>query len=190
MNRTVRQNLREVTAVLSVVSLALVFAAARQAIPGAFLPGAPAWLMDVIPHVNATISVAAIACIALGVREARAKRFDSHRKYMLAAFGLFVAFLALYLWKVALKGPQSFPGSGVVELAYLGVLAIHMILAVVCIPLLYYVLLLAWTHPVSELPETAHKRVAKVAAPLWLISFVLGNVVYVMLYLVPSGFYG
>ena len=190
MERRVRRNLREVTAVLSIVSLALVFAAARQAIPGSVLPGAPAWLLEVIPHVNAGISLAAIACIVLGIREARARRFETHRKYMLAAFGLFVAFLALYLWKVALKGPQPFPGTGVVELAYLGVLAVHMILAIVCIPLLYYVLLLAWTHPISELPETSHKRVAKVAAPLWLVSFVLGNVVYVLLYLVPPGFYG
>lgn len=190
MERRVRRNIREVTAVLSVVSLALVFAAARQAIPGAVLPGAPAWLLDAIPHANAVISLAAIGCIVLGVREARARRFETHRKYMLAAFGLFVAFLALYLWKVALKGPQSFPGSGLVELAYFAVLAIHMILAIVCIPLLYYVLLLAWTHPISELPETNHRRVAKVAAPLWLLSFVLGNVVYVLLYLVPAGFYG
>ncbi|WP_323192962.1 DUF420 domain-containing protein, partial [Halostella sp. PRR32] len=85
---------REVTAVLSVVSLALVFAAARQAIPGSVLPGAPAWVLDLVPHVNAGISLVAIVCIVLGVREARAKRFDAHRRYMLAAFGLFVAFFA------------------------------------------------------------------------------------------------
>lgn len=175
---------------LSVVSIALVFAAARQAIPGSVLPGAPAWLLDAIPHVNAVLSTIAIACIVLGVREARSRRFETHRRYMLAAFGLFVAFLALYLWKVALKGPQPFPGSGAFELAYLGILAVHILLAVVCIPLLYYVLLLAWTHSIAEIPETNHRRVAKVAAPLWLISFVLGNVVYVLLYLVPVGFYG
>jgi len=123
------------------------------------------------------------------VREARAKRFDRHRKLMLGAFALFVGFLALYLWKVALEGPTSFPASGMIELAYFGILAVHIVLAVVCIPLLYYVLLLAWTHSLREIPETNHRRVATVAAPLWLISFVLGNVVYVMLYLVPPGFY-
>jgi putative membrane protein len=190
MERRVRRNLREVTAVLSVVSIGLVFAAARQAIPGSVLPGAPAWVLDLVPHVNAVLSTIAIVCIVLGVRAARAKRFETHRKYMLAAFGLFAGFLALYLWKVALKGPQSFPGSGVVELAYLGILAVHILLAVVCIPLLYYVLLLAWTHSIAEIPETNHRRVAKVAAPLWLISFVLGNVVYLLLYVVPTGVYG
>jgi putative membrane protein len=190
MERTVRRNLREVTVVLSVVSLALVFAAARQAIPGSVLPAAPEWVFAAIPHVNAAISTVAIVAIALGVRAARARRFERHRRLMLGAFALFVGFLVLYLWKVAAKGPTAFPGNGVVELAYLGILAVHVLLAVVCIPLLYYVLLLAWTHSVAELPETDHGRVARVAAPLWLVSFALGNVVYVLLYLVPGGFYG
>jgi putative membrane protein len=97
---------------------------------------------------------------------------------------LFVAFLALYLYKVALKGPNTFQGSGLAEIAYFGILGVHMVLAIVCIPLLYYVLLLAMTRPMHELSATAHPRVGKVAAPLWLISFVLGIVVYVMLYVV------
>lgn len=189
MEATVRRNLRAVTAVLSVVSLALVFAAARQAIPGAVLPGAPAWLLEAIPHVNAVISVLAMAGIFQGVRAARAERYRTHQRYMFGTFGLFVAFLVLYLWKVALKGPTTFPGSGVVELAYLGLLAVHILLAVVCIPLLYYVLLLAWTHSIGELPETSHARVARVAAPLWFVSFFLGTVVYVLLYVVPTGVY-
>jgi putative membrane protein len=190
MEATVRRNLREVTTILSVVSLVLVFAAARQAIPSAILPAAPPWVFAAIPHVNAGISVTAIALIVLGVRDARHSRFERHRRLMLAAFALFVAFLALYLWKVAVKGPQTFPGSGAIELAYLGVLAVHMLLAIVCIPLLYYVLLLAGTHSMSELPDTAHGRVARIAAPLWVLSFLLGTVVYVLLYLVPPGVYG
>jgi len=190
MERTVRRNLREVTVALSVVSLALVFAAARQAIPGAVLPAAPAWLLDAIPHVNAVISVLAMAGIVRGVRAARAGRYRTHRRYMLATFGLFVAFLALYLWKVALNGPTTFPGTGAVELAYLALLAVHVVLAVVCIPLLYHVLLLAWTHSIGQLPETTHARVARVAAPLWFVSFFLGTVVYVLLYVVPPGVYG
>jgi putative membrane protein len=44
--------------------------------------------------------------------------------------------------------------------------------------------LIASTHDVSELPETAHPRLGRIAAALWLISFALGIVVYAMLYLV------
>lgn len=190
MERRVRRNLPAVTAVLTVVSLVLVFAAARQAIPGMLLPGAPTWVFEAIPHVNAAISVTAISTIALGWRAARRGQYWRHRRLMLAAFALFVGFLALYLWKVAVKGPQPFPGSGLAELAYLAVLGVHMLLAIVCIPLLYYVILLAWTHRISEIPGTNHRRVARIAAPLWVLSFLLGMVVYVLLYLVPAGVYG
>jgi len=37
---------------------------------------------------------------------------------------------------------------------------------------------------VSELPHTDHPRAGKVAAGLWLVSFTLGIVVYLMLYVV------
>jgi putative membrane protein len=67
---------------------------------------------------------------------------------------------------------------------YLPLLAIHIGLAIVCVPLLYYVLLLALTRPVTELPETPHRKVGRVAASLWLISFTLGVVVYAQLYLI------
>lgn len=189
MQQTVKRNVPAVTAVLSVVSLALVFAAARQLVPEALLPAAPDWVLDAIPHVNAAISVVAVVVILAGLRAVRRKEYDRHRKLMLTGVVLFVAFLGLYLYKVALKGPNTFPGSGVVELAYLAILAVHMVLAVVCIPLLYYVLLLALTHPIPELRETAHPRIGRIAAPLWLVSFVLGTVVYVLLYLVPASAY-
>jgi putative membrane protein len=86
---------------------------------------------------------------------------------------------------VSILGPSGFAGpEAVYQFVYLPVLAIHMLLAIVCIPLLYYVALLALTRPVSEIPGTKHKRIGRVAAALWLTSFVLGNVVYLLLYVV------
>jgi len=185
MRQYVRERLSLVTAVLSIVSLALVFAAARQAIPPAVLPGLPEWLLGIIPHVNAVVSVLAIGAIVAGVRFVRRGHIRRHRAAMLSAFALFVVFLVLYLGKVAVAGPRSFPASAPnwVELyVYYPVLGIHMLLAIVCLPLLYYVLLLAATHRPAELPETRHPTIGRVAAALWIVSFVLGLVVYVLLY--------
>jgi len=104
---------------------------------------------------------------------------------MLTSLVLFVAFLALYLYKVALEGPAAFPGPETIyQFVYLPTLAIHIALAIVCVPLLYYALLLALTRPIEELPRTNHRRVGRVAASLWLISFALGVVVYAMLYVI------
>jgi len=185
MHLDARDRVPELTAVLSVVSLALVFAAALGAVPRDTIPRAPDAVMAAIPHVNAAVSSLAVVTILAGVAFARRRQFRNHRAAMLLSAGLFAVFLVLYLYKVALEGPADFPGpDAVYRQVYLPLLAVHILLAVVCIPLLYYVLLLAVSRPVSALADTAHARVGRVAASLWLLSFVLGNVVYALLYVV------
>jgi putative membrane protein len=180
-----RDHVPGLTAVLTVVSLLLVFGAALGAVPRTLLPQASAAVFDLIPHVNAVISTVAIGTILLGVRAIRRGDWRRHRAFMLASLVLFVGFLALYLYKVSVQGPAPFPGpDAVYRFVYLPTLAIHVLLAIVCLPLLYYVALLALTHPVAELTGTHHARVGRVAAALWLVSFVLGNVVYAFLYVV------
>jgi len=180
-----RDRVRAATAVLGTVSLALVFAAAGQRIPTALLPSAPDAFLDLIPHLNAGISLLAIAAIALGWRAIRRGDVDRHRKLMVSAAGLFGAFLALYCYRVALLGPHGFPGPDAIYLyLYLPLLAIHILLAMVCVPLLYYVGLLAATRSIPEIRASPHARIGRVAATLWLVSFGLGVVVYLLLYVV------
>ncbi|WP_436344645.1 DUF420 domain-containing protein [Natronorubrum sp. FCH18a] len=179
-----RERVTPLTAVLSVVSLAVVFAAAGGQIPSSTVPTAPEWVLDAIPHVNVLISATAIGTITLGWRAIRRGDIDRHRVAMLASFGLFAAFLTFYLYRlVATGGPQSFPGPETVyQFVYLPILAIHIFLAIVCVPLVYYALLLAFAYPVEELYQTSHARFGRLAASLWLISFSLGIVVYLLLH--------
>ena len=171
------------TAVLSVVSLALVFAAVLEVIPPSILPRAPDAAIALIPHVNATISALAVVVIADAWRAVRRGDVARHRRGMLAGLGLFVAFLVLYLYKVVLEGPTEFTGPAAVDTyLYLPALAVHVLLAMVCIPLLYYVFLLAVTRPLREIPLTRHPRLGRIAASLWLVSFALGILVYLLLY--------
>lgn len=173
---------RELTVGLTVVSLALVFAAVLQAVPPGFLPQFDR-LLAVIPHVNALISVFAIGSILIGLREIRRGNVARHRRAMLAALTLFGSFLVLYLYRVAIVGPTHFDGpTWVGAYLYVPFLAIHVLLAMICLPLLYYVLLLAVTRPLSELADTPHPRVGRIAALLWLISFAMGIAVYLSLY--------
>lgn len=173
-----------VATVLGIVSTALVVAAVRGVLPVGPIPRNET-VVDVAPHLNAAISVVAVGTILAGVRAIRRGRVQRHRRLMLSSFALFVTFLVLYLYKVALDGATPFGSDGAVyTFVYLPVLAVHILLAILSLPLLYYVLLLAFTRPTSELPETPHPRVGRVAAGLWLTSFLLGIVVYVLLYLV------
>ncbi|MDZ7702143.1 MAG: DUF420 domain-containing protein [Halobacteriales archaeon] len=182
MRTAVRDHVPAVAAGLTIVSLALVFGAVLGYLPGGALPRAPTALLAAIPTVNALISVVAIGTILTGWRRARQGRFREHRAAMLTASGLFAAFLTLYLYRLSVLGTTPFGGpEAVYRFVYLPVLAVHITLAVVCIPLLYYVLLLALTRPVSAIPRTRHRRVGRVAASLWLVSFGLGIVVYLLL---------
>jgi len=177
-----RERVPELTAVLSVVSLALVFGAVGGYIPESILPHSSA-LVSVIPHLNAAISAAAIGTIILGVRAIKNGNIAAHRRAMLTATGLFALFLTFYLYRVSLVGPTTFTGPDWFKLyVYLPMLAIHILLAIVCVPLVYYALLLAWSHDVRELPSTNHPRVGRSAAVLWLISFSLGICVYLVLH--------
>ncbi|WP_335998568.1 DUF420 domain-containing protein [Halorientalis halophila] len=183
MELSARDRVPELTGLLTAVALALVFGAVLGVIPSTALPRAPDWFVAAIPHLNAAVSVLAVVVILAGWRAIRHGNVARHRRAMLAGLALFGTFLALYLYRVTLEGPAGFAGPAAVErFAYLPILGIHMLLAIVCIPLLFYVLLLALTRPVSELSETNHPRVGRVAATLWLVSFTLGTVVYLLLY--------
>ena len=60
-----RGHVRGLTALLTVVSLVLVFGAALGAVPRSVLPRAPDAVFAAIPHVNAVISTVAIGTIFL-----------------------------------------------------------------------------------------------------------------------------
>ncbi|WP_313695948.1 DUF420 domain-containing protein [Halorarum halobium] len=183
MRATARDHTVAVAALLSAVALALVFAVALELVPGGTLPRPPEAVLAAVPHVNAALSLAAIVTISLGVRFVRRDEYGRHRAAMLVSTGLFATFLVLYLYRVAILGPTDFPGpAGVEQFLYLPILVVHVSLAVVCVPVVIYVLTLAATRPIGDLFDTRHARVGRIAASLWVISFTLGVLVYALLY--------
>ncbi|MFD1571062.1 DUF420 domain-containing protein [Halorubrum laminariae] len=183
MSEWARENVPIVTALLSTVALALVFGAVGGVIPSSLLPRASDAVLAAIPHVNAAISVTAIGTIVLGWRAIGRGDVARHRAFMLASFALFATFLTAYLYRLIHVGTTAFSGPELVySYVYLPFLAIHILLAIVCVPFVFYALLLAATRPHEELYHTRHAQAGFVAAVLWLISFVMGVGVYLMLY--------
>ncbi|MFB6147183.1 MAG: DUF420 domain-containing protein [Halobacteriaceae archaeon] len=171
-----------VAAGLAALTLAAVFGVVLDAVPGGTLPADPA-VVHAVPHVNAAISVVAVATITRGWRAIRRGEVRAHRRAMLASLGLFVLFLVLYLYKVAVAGPTEFAGpDAVYRLVYLPLLAIHVTLAIADLPVLYYVAILGLTRSQAAIADSPHPRVGRIAAALWLVSFVLGVAVYLLLY--------
>ncbi len=182
MAALVREHVPAVAGLLSLVSLALVFGAVLGALPRSIIPRSEAVIVAV-PHANAAISALAIVVIATGVRAIRRGNVRRHRRSMLAGLGLFATFLVLYLYRITLVGQTPFAGPAWLDrFVYLPLLGVHVVLAILCVPLLYYVALLALTRPVADIPSTLHPRVGRVAVTLWLVSFALGITVYLLLY--------
>jgi putative membrane protein len=184
MQLPIRDQVPLLTVVLSVVALGAVFAAVGGVIPTSVIPRVDP-LLDVIPELNVVISATAIGTIVAGWRAIRRNEVTRHRNFMLTSFALFSAFLVLYIYRISLRSPTEFPGPASIEqFVYFPILGIHILLAVLCVPLLLYVILLAVSRPVEEIYRTRHRSVGQIAAVLWVISFSLGIVVYGMLYVV------
>jgi putative membrane protein len=183
MSEWARENVPLLTALSSVAALAVVFGAVGGAIPSALLPRASDAVLAAIPHFNAAVSATAIATILLGWRAISRGNVERHRNFMVTSFALFTAFLGAYLYRLIHVGTTEFPGpEAVYTYLYLPFLGIHILLAILCLPFVFYALLLAATRPFEELYHTRHAQVGLVAAVLWLISFTMGIGVYVMLY--------
>ena len=183
MSEWPRENVPLLTALLSVVSLALVFGAVGGIIPSSLLPRTSDAVLEAIPHFNAAVSATAIVTIVLGWRAISRENVQRHKAFMLTSFGLFAAFLVAYLYRLTLVGTAEFPGPELVySYVYLPFLAVHILLAIACVPFVFYALLLAATRPYQELYHTRHAQVGFVAAVLWLISFSMGIGVYLMLH--------
>ncbi|MCT9096252.1 DUF420 domain-containing protein [Haloarchaeobius sp. HME9146] len=177
---TVRENVRATTVVLTVVGYALVLGTFAGLVP--IYPDISREMTNQLSHAIAVVNTFATVSLALGWYWIRNDEVDKHRKAMLTSFSLIIVFLALYLVKVGGGGEKEIVGAtGVVYWAYIAMLAIHILLSVVSVPVVLYALVLGLTHTPSELKRTAHAKVGRIAAGAWILSLTLGVVTYVML---------
>lgn len=132
-------------------------------------------LNAVLPHVLAAINAATIVALATGYVLIRSGRQEAHRKCMLAALALGAAFLAFYLVYHFGAGLAKFGGEGLIRPIYFSILIIHILAAVVSMPL---VPIAAW-RALSGRP-VLHRALAPLAWKVWMFVAVSGLVVYVM----------
>ncbi|WP_254537350.1 DUF420 domain-containing protein [Halomarina litorea] len=184
----VKEHPRAVTAVLSVVGYALVLGAFAGVIP--LFPELSRDTVVLFSDLIAVVNSLALTALLVGWRFIRRGEVEKHRAAMLTAFSLIVVFLVLYLWKVgggfeksiAIREGQFLAAyAGIVEPFYLAMLATHIVLSVVAVPVVLYAIVLGLTHTPEELRNTAHARVGRIAVTAWSLSLFLGVVTYVML---------
>ncbi|MFP4633274.1 MAG: DUF420 domain-containing protein, partial [Halobacteriales archaeon] len=165
--------------VLSVAAYALVIATFAGALP---YPAIERSTVDLLSHGIAVVNTLALACIVLGVRAVRRRRLRRHRALMLAATGLILVFLVLYLLKIGGGGTKEFVGPDVVRnYVYLPMLAVHLLLSILAVPLVVHVVVLGVSRPLRDVGDTLHPRLGRWAALAWGLSLFLGVLAYVLL---------
>lgn len=179
---------RALTAVLSVVGYALVGGAFAGVIP--LFPHLSNETVVLFSDLIVIVNTLALTVLLVGWRFIRRGDIRRHRAAMLTAFALICLFLVLYLWKVGggfeksiVIGEGQFLAAyaGAVKLVYFAMLAIHILLSVVAVPVVLYAVVLGLTRTPTDLRETAHARVGRVAVVAWSLSLFLGVVTYVLL---------
>lgn len=140
--------------------------------PAAAASGSYAFL----PAMNAVFNGASAVALLVGFSFIRARRIRAHRASMITAFVFSTLFLLGYIAHHALHGDVRYPLHAAFRTFYLWLLASHIILAVVTLPL---VLVTFFFSLSGRIPQ--HRKVARWTFPLWLYVSVTGVITYMML---------
>lgn len=130
-----------------------------------------------LPALNATLNGTAAILLVIAYTLIRRGKVIAHKRVMISAFSVSVAFLVSYLVYHANAGVVHYTHTGALRAIYLTILVTHTILAA-AVPVLA-VMTLRWG---LKSKYDKHRRIARWTFPIWLYVSVTGVVVYVMLY--------
>jgi putative membrane protein len=151
-----------------------------------------------IVHVNATLNAIATILLVVGFILIKKHRIEAHKRAMLAAFVVSIAFLGCYLWYHYHVKLVKFTHPGGVKYIYYVILGTHVPLAMT-VPFLAIAQIYlgyralgcctkgdqldpAEQRAVNAIYRDKHIRLARWTFPIWLYVSVTGVIVYVMLY--------
>jgi putative membrane protein len=129
-----------------------------------------------LPALNALLNGLSAAALVVGFGFIVRRRIQAHRAAMTTAFAFSSLFLVSYIVNHALHGDTRYPGHSGLRTVYLAILASHVLLSVVALPLVLSTFFFSLT---GRFPQ--HKRIARFTFPLWLYVSVTGVIVYFML---------
>jgi putative membrane protein len=132
----------------------------------------PVFLPPIYASVNAvTALVLVLAFIAI-----KNKKIKLHERLMKFAIILSVAFLAMYVAYHMTSDSTKFGDESAVKYIYYFILLTHILLSIIVIPFVLITYVRAITNNIEK-----HKKIAKIAFPLWLYVAITGVVVYIMI---------
>ncbi len=133
-------------------------------------------LLGVLPLFHAVLNGSTAVLLTLGYAFIKNGRPNAHKVSMLLAFALSVVFLVSYVISKLGAEPAHFGGRGWVRYAYFFILATHIVLAAFVVPLALFSMYRALSKEYVR-----HRKIARIALPIWLYVAVTGVLVYLFM---------
>lgn len=129
-----------------------------------------------LPPIYATINAFTAFVLVAAFWAIRNKKQNLHKRLMQFAITLSVLFLAMYVAYHMTSESTKFGDDGAIKYVYYFVLLTHIVLSIVVIPFVLITYVRAITNDFER-----HKKIARIAFPLWLYVAISGVVVYIMI---------
>lgn len=146
--------------------------------------------VNLFSDIIAIINTITVVILGLGWYFIRKRDIKKHKNAMVASFLLILIFLILYIIKTGGGGTKVLlppeEQQWVKSYIYLPILAIHLILSIISVPVVLYALVLGLTHTPKELVDTPKKKIGRIAVSAWILSLILGIVTYIILNIYPT----
>jgi putative membrane protein len=129
-----------------------------------------------LPAINALMNAMCAVLLCVGLYFIRSRNKSAHRTSMIFAFISSSLFLMGYITNHALHGDTIFPGHGGVRTLYLTILASHVLLSIVALPMVLTTFFFSLSGRF-----VMHRRLARITFPIWLYVSVTGVAVFLFL---------
>ena len=129
-----------------------------------------------LPALNALLNGLSATALLIGYTFIRARKIAAHRASMITAFLFSTLFLGSYILHHYLHGDVRYPIHAAYRSIYLPLLASHILLAVVALPMILVTFFFSLS---GRFPQ--HRKIARWTFPLWFYVSVTGVITYAML---------
>lgn len=129
-----------------------------------------------LPHINAVINSLTAVFLLVGLWFIKQKDIQKHRYMMTASFTLGSLFLVFYVIYHLTNNSTSFGGEGGIRYFYYFILISHILMSLVVLPFVLRAMFFAVTEQFER-----HRKVTKIAFPIWLYVSVTGVIAYLMI---------
>lgn len=129
-----------------------------------------------LPHLIGVINGLTAVFLILALLAIKQKKVNLHKNLMFFAFSLGAIFLVTYILYHISNPSTAYEGVGFIRYVYYFLLISHILLS---IGVVYFVLMALHYALTNQI--TKHKKIVKIAYPLWLYVSVSGVLVYLMI---------